>query len=278
MNSLPDNTFILTSTGKFRQLKYLKPGQKVINNYGASVAIKDIRYAGLKKTYQLTSEAWHGKFNISDDHVFLKSSTFLELPNPEKIRWEFQRDNVLKYTYYTGYTIGFLLVSALVSKDAVVCLIKTAAQISKLKELNNCLASALCIKDIRLEEGSHTIEYIIHKASLPAIVLTALQSKDLPEALLNPYAKQYILGLSKGVDFALCNTVSVDDKLKTTRAHVNMLCDWLNLVRPSVDGNVKKVMYFAEPAEKSITWDILLEGKDDTYIANNIVCVSQSPS
>lgn len=278
-NSLPNNSSILLPSGKYTHLKLLKPGDKVLNNNGKKITVKEVRYAGRKKMIDITTEAWHCAFKISEDQTFKSENGSLLLPSSSHFQWEYKRDHSIKYSYHTGYTVGFLLASSLVSGKNIVSLVKVTTTLNKIKELNNCLAQALSIKDIRLEEGSHLVEYIIDKESLQHIILTALETKAIPDPLLNPFSKQYMKGLSKGLEFAIVNTETVYDKKIRTNS-VNLLCDWLNITCPgaNTDDHEKRVLYYSTPSEKDFAWDLILDDGEDTFIANNMVCVSANPS
>ncbi len=270
-NGLTNDCNILLSSGHYKPLIHITPADYLINKDGKLVKVKEIRYAGKKQLMTINSEAWHLPIIISEDQKIITNSDRIILPSSKNIQWTgITYNDAITYNFEFGFVLGLLVASGMVSEKNVVLLIKTESFVSSIKQLNRCLSSVICIKDIEILEGKCLIKYIIEKNSIPHCILDILKTKHIPDDIYNPFRIEYINGIKEGLSFA----VRFTDRLDKSFDNINSLCNWINLVFPTTD-ETKQIKYYVEKTDMfDRVWNIILEKQEETFITNNLVCVS----
>lgn len=274
-NSLSGQCNVLLASGHYRKINHLSPSDYVINREGKAVKVKEVRFAGRKPLMNINTEAWHESVVVSEDQkIITDSDNNIILPSAKIIEWDCSNSNKdISFTYEYGFVFGLLLLSGMISDKNVVLLVKTDTLIASIKLLNRCLSSIISIRDIEIMEGTCLIKYMIDKHSVPKIILDILTNKTLNDDIFNPCKKEYIKGIKNGISFALKNTDKLDKPY--TMDHINLICDWINLVY-SDDNKNRHIKFFLDDIFiRDRVWDVILENKHETFIVDNILCVSQ---
>lgn len=287
-NSLSGECKLLLASGHYRTIHHITSKDYLINRDGKPVKVKEVRFAGKKPLMNINSEAWHEPIIVSEDQkIITDSNEHIIIPSTKVIQWRrnyktepcesSHKDKppyeYISFTYEYGFVLGLLLLSGMISDKNIVLLIKNDTLIESVKLLNRCLSSIILIRDIEIIEGKCILKYMIEKNSVPKNILDMMINKTINEDIFNPCKKDYIKGLKNGISFALKNSERLD-KLYTMD-HINLLCDWVNLVYSNDDNNRHIKFYLDSIFIRDRVWDIILENKHETFIMNNILCISQ---
>lgn len=272
-DSITGESNLLVSTGHYRLLREIRPSDYLINKDGQKVKVKEIRYAGKKQLINIHSEAWNTPITVSEDQkIIADDSNHIILPSSKIIQWDKTNNTSIDYTFEYGFVLGLLIFGGMISDKNIILLIRTDANLSLIKKVNRCLSNIICIKDIEIAEGSCIIKYIIDKQSIPKPILDILMTKTIPDEIYNPCKTTYIDGIKQGIACAL----EISDRLDKPyiKDYMMMLCNWINLTYSQNNDN-KHIKFFLEKFSlHDRVWNIILENPHDTFIVNNIACVS----
>ncbi len=274
-NSLTGDCKLLLASGHYRTIHHITPADYLINKEGKPIKVKEVRFAGRKQIINIHTEAWHEPIIVSEDQKIITSDDDkIIIPSGNIIQWTgLTVNNEISFTYEYGFVLGLLVLAGMISEKNMMLLVKTDTQLTAVKHLNRCLSSVICIRDIEIMEGKCLIKYKIDKQSIPSTILNIVANKTLDDDILNPTRKDYVKGIKHGISFALKYT----DKLGKpySMEYINMLCNWINIVYSENDDN-KHIKYYLEKFSiRDRVWDVILANSHETFIVNNLLCVSQ---